>query len=110
MGGSRYCAGADGQLAAPLPCQSREVLVHGTIVGKDALGMLEHTAALGRELYAAPATREKHQPRLPFEFGDVVGDGRLRDEQLLGGPREVEVPCYADEHLEAKIDYHSIWQ
>jgi hypothetical protein len=62
--------------------------------------MLQQLAARGCQLYPGAIAIEKLDLEMLLQFVNVLGDGRLADEQLFGRLCKVQPPRYCMKYLE----------
>jgi hypothetical protein len=74
----------------------------GSVVGVlyDDFRFAQEGLALRREVNASAVAVQQPQPQLGLETSNLLAERRLRDEQLLCGPGEVELRCDRDEVAE----------
>ena len=60
----------------------------------------EHPPGLGRRSPASAAPREEPRTQFPLEFGNVLGQRRLRQIDAAGRATEVLLPCDRQEDLQ----------
>ena len=86
----------------------RERVVQVGVDVEDAVRIVEHQFAVSGEGDVSPASVEQGDTQLFFQFADVFGDGRLRNEQLGGGFGETQPVGDRLEYFQSEIGYHLI--
>lgn len=109
-GGDRGAGAREGSEAQAAAAQARERLELGLGVGEprqDHVGVAdEHVAGLG-EPDAAGVALDERRGRLALESGDLLGDGRLREVQRIGGGGEGSAGGNLSENLQsADFEHH----
>ena len=96
----RPCAGerAQPQPAAAQPGDRLELVLGVGQAGEDDVGVLDERAARLREAHAARAALDELRGGLALERGDLLGDGRLRVGQRVGGGGERSTGCNLAQH------------
>ena len=86
-----------------------DVALRAVPVGEQVSCSLEAHRTCRREHHAAPVPTQELDPEVTLELRDLTGQRRLRDEETLGSPGEVELLGDRDEVAQVpQVHVHAV--
>jgi len=92
--------GGDAQVAGEALLQRLHLGPHGSRIGDDGAGPVEHTLALGGEAQEPRRPLDEHDAERVLELLDAGGEGRLGHAAGFGGATEIPFTSERQEILE----------
>ena len=96
-------AGTQPQLALGMARAEAHLVLQPAVVLGQALGRRQHRAPGIGQGEPAAAAHEQRRAVACLQLADVLADGRLRNVELLGGPRETQRPGRRNEYFQSEI-------